>query len=419
MKQTVNKKKILAGLVMGLGSAVLATGCAVSAGEDVGSADEAFSVVAGGGVCAVHNQVAAEIMRAAMTDLGRYRPGLDFVRHNGPIELTAGGQARCAARKGCETLKSLLAYQYLTNMDTAALAPEFPFMSVLQPGAISNAIGSGIQGDYLNPNPNQVMAHDLTFAYTAAAPPINANGCGSNFTYHCFSVSGLPTGKTVTDLSNNLKSLYGPANNVGELLRIFVDGSNNLCVDPDGTGGDQTGGGSTGGNTCVDGTMAISYDPSYVGNCCSVTGATGFLVRNAANPAFMSCKLADLAALKVATADSADPLFPASNTTDASLTTMWKAADTAVNHSVKIDLGVSTAMKGVMFQFESAGVYGYKVEVSATGTIWALKSSGTSAATATSQDAGFPAASSRYVRVTLTSMPAGKLGALSSVRVYN
>jgi len=415
----VNKKKIVAGLMMGLGTAALASGCAVSAGEDVGSTDEAFTVVAGGGVCAVHNQIAAEFMRAAMTDLGRYRPGLDFWKHNGPIELSPGGAARCAARGGCETLKTLLSYQSLTNMDTAALAPEFPFMSVLEPSAISNAIGSGFSGDFLNPNSNQVMTHDLTFAYSMAAPPINANGCNGNLVYTCFSVSGLPAGKTVTDLSNNLKGLYGPQNNVGQLLRIFVDGSNNLCVDPDGTGGDQTGGGSTGGNTCVDGTMPITYDPSYTGNCCSTPNGTGFLVQNIVDPTFMSCKLTDLAALKLATADSVNASFPASNTTDADLTTMWKAADTAANHNVKVDLGAATTIKGVVFKFEAAGAYGYKVETSTTNVLWTLKKTGTSAATATSQDAGFPATSARYIRVTLTSMPAGKSGALSSIRIYN
>jgi F5/8 type C domain len=424
MNQTSNRKKnVVAAAVVGLGAALLASGCAAGVGtdEDVGSADQAFTVVAGGGVCAVHNQVAAEIMRAAMTDLGRYRPGLDLVKQNGPFVLTQTGLARCAARGGCTTLKSLLSYQSLTNQDTDALKGEFPYMGVLQPSAISNALASGVQGDYQNPHPEQVMTHDLTFAYSTAAPPINANGCGGDFTYHCFGVTGLPPGKTVTDLANNLKSLYGAGNNVGQLLRIFVDGSNNLCIDPDGTGGDTTGGGSTGGNTCVDGTMAISYDPSFVGNCCSTPSGTGFLVQNAGSPLYMSCKLTDLAAVPgtVASADSFNPAFPASNAIDADLNTLWKANDTAPNHSVKIDLGSNVAFKGVVFKFEAAGAYGYKVETSTTNIVWNLRRSGTSAANATSQDAGMAGTTARYVRVTLTSMPAGMSGALSSVRIYN
>jgi len=418
MKQINRKKSAVAAVVMGLGTALLASGCAAGVGsEDVGSADQSFTAIASG-VCAVHNQVAAEIMRAAMTDLGRYRPGLDFVKVNGPVELTSTGAARCLARNGCQTLKSLLAYQHMTNMDTAALASEFPYLGVLQPAAISNAIGSGIS-DYLNPRPDQVMTHDLTFAYTAAAPPINANGCNGDYVYQCFSVTGLPTGKTVNDLAANLQSLFGPQNDVSKLLRIFVDGSNNLCVDPDGTGGDQPGGGSTGGSTCVDGTMAIVFDPTYSGTCCSTPSGTGFLVRNATDPTYMSCKLTDMAAAKVATADSQNASYPSSNTTDADLNTLWMAADTAANHSVKVDLGASVALKGVVFKFQAAGAYGYKVETSATGVIWATKSTGTSASNAVSQDAGFAATTARYVRVTLTSMPSGMSAALASIRVYN
>jgi len=419
MKQSNRKKSAVAAVVMGLGTALLASGCAAGVGseEDVGSADQSFTAIASG-VCAVHNQVAAEIMRAAMTDLGRYRPGLDFVKVNGPVELTSTGASLCAARGGCQTLKSLLAYQHMTNMDTSALAGEFPYLGVLQPAAISNAIGSGIS-DYLNPRPDQVMTHDLTFAYTAAAPPNNNNGCNGDYVYQCFSVTGLPAGKTVNDLSTNLQSLFGPQNDVSKLLRIFVDSNNNLCVDPDGTGGDQPGGGSTGGSTCVDGTMAIVYDPTYVGTCCSTPSGTGFLVQNATDPTYMSCKLADLAAAKPATADSQDVNYPAANTTDADLNTLWKAADANANHSVKVDLGASVALKGVVFKFEGQGAYGYKVETSATGVIWATKKTGTAAANALSQDAGFAATTARYVRVTLTSMPSGRSAALSSIRVYN
>lgn len=420
MKHPIKQNKTFAALILGLGTAALATGCAAGVGtdEEVGSADQGFTVVEGGGVCAVHNQVAAEIMRAAMTDLGRYRPGLDMNKVNGPIQLTQTGLDRCAARGGCQTLKSLLAYQTLTNMDTQALSSEFPYMSVLQASAISNAVGSGWQGDYLNPVPNQVMTHDLTFKYTAAAPAINANGCNGNYDYHCFAVSGLPTGKTVTDLANNLKGLYGSNNNVGQLLRIFVDSNNYLCVDPDGTGGDTLGGGSTGGSTCVDGTMAIAYDPSYTGSCCSTASGTGFLVQNASLPSYMSCKLTDLAAGKPASADSVNASYPVSNVTDADLNTLWKANDPYANHWAMVDLGASVTTRGVVFKYEGVGAYSYKVETSTTGSLWTLRKSGTSAASAASQDAGYAASYARYVRVTITGMPSGMSAALSSIRVF-
>jgi hypothetical protein len=413
--QTKTIMKTLTTAVVALGSAALASGCSVATSEDLAEVDQNFTEIHGG-VCATHVQIAAEIVRTAMVDLGRYRPGLDLVKgSNGAVQLTAGGLSRCSTRGGCPRLKSLLSYQTLNNMQVEALSSEFPFMHQLQTGGISNAIASSMS-DYQNPNPNQVISHDLTFAYTVAAPPMS--NCGIDLKYHCFSVSGLPAGKTPTDLSNNLNSLLSSNSEVHALTRIFVDSSNKLCIDPDGTGDDQTGGGSTGGSTCVDGTMAIMFDPTFVGNCCTTAAGTGFLVQNATDPNYMSCKMTDLASGKVASADSALASNPASNVTDGDLNSTWKAADGNANHWAKVDLGSSVSMKGVVFKFEAAGAYGYKVETSATGVIWAVKKTGTSAANATSQDAGFSTTTARYVRVTLTSMPSGMSGALASVRVY-
>jgi hypothetical protein len=413
--QTKTIIKTLTTAVVAMGSAALASGCSVATSEDLAEVDQNFTEIHGG-VCATHVQIAAEIVRTAMVDLGRYRPGLDLVKgSNGAVQLTAGGLSRCATRGGCPRLKSLLSYQTLTNMQVEALSSEFPFMHNLETGGISNAIASSMS-DYQNPNPNQVISHDLTFRYTVPAPPMS--NCGINLKYHCFSVSGLPAGKTPTDLANNLNNLLSSNSEIHALTRIFVDGSNNLCIDPDGIGDDQTGGGSTGGSTCVDGTMAVMNDPSFVGGCCTTAAGTGFLVTNANDPNYMSCKMNDLAAGKAASADSALQNNPASNVTDADLNSMWMAADGNANHWAKVDFGSAINVKGVVFKFQSAGAYGYKVETSVSGTTWTVKKTGTSAANATSQDAGFATASARYVRVTLTSLPAGKSGALSSVRVY-
>lgn len=408
--------KSVSATFVGLAGITLASGCSTATEEDLASVDEAFTAI-NGGVCATHVQIAAEIVRATMVDLGRYRPGLDLVKgQDGYVTLTAGGLSRCVTRGGCPRLKSLLSYQRLNNMQVEALSSEFPFMKGLQTGGIANAIASSMS-DSTNPNPNQVISHDLAFAYSTAAPPM-AN-CNINLKYHCFSVSGLPSGKTPTDLANNLKSLLSSNNEISKLTRIFVDGNNKLCIDPDGTGDDQTGGGSTGGSTCVDGSMAIMMDPSFVGNCCTTATGTGFLVQNATDGNYMSCKMSDLAAGKVATADSTLGGFPASNVTDADLGTMWKAADGNANHWAKVELGATAVtVKGVVIKFESAGAYGYKIETSSTGSFWSVKKQGVSAANATSQDANFAATTARFVRVTLTSLPAGKSGALSSVRVY-
>lgn len=403
-------------LAIGLGAAALAGGCAVGEAteEDFGSQEQSFTRV-DNGVCATHVQIAAEIVRTAMVDLGRYRPGLDLVKKDGRAALTSGGEARCETRGGCPRLKSLLSYQYLTNMQTAALAPEFPWMENLQTGNIANAIGSSMS-DYNNPNPNAVMTHDLTFHHTSPAPALG--DCGIDLKYHCFSVSGLPTGKTVDDLVTNIKSLFGGSHTDLEKMTRLFNENGYLCIDPDGTGDDQTGGGSTGGSTCVDGTMAMSYDPAYVGNCCTLSTGNGYLVQNSVDPTYMSCKTANLAADKTATASSALTANPASYTTDADMSSLWKAATTSANEWVKIDLGTSQSIKGVIFKYELAGAYGYKVETSANGAIWSLKKTGTSAATATHQDANFTATSARYVRVTLTSLPSGRSAALASLRVF-
>jgi hypothetical protein len=410
--------KTVSATFVGLGSVALASGCSVGTAtpEELAELQEGFTYQ-NGGVCATHVQIAAEIIRTAMVDLGRYRPGLDLVKgQNGAVQLTAGGLSRCSTRGGCPRLKSLLSYQTLTNIQTAALAGEFPFMHNLQTGSISNAIASSMS-DSVNPRPDAVMSHDFRFAYTATAAPL-AN-CSANLKYHCFSVSGLPAGKTPTDLANQIKGLLRSNNEISAMTRIFVDGSNNFCIDPDGTGDDQTGGGSTGGSTCVDGSMVMSYDATLVDSCCTTPAGSGFLVQNQANPAYMSCKMTNLGANKPATASSAAADGPASNATDADVNTLWKAADANANHSLTVDLGVSTALKGVTFKFEAAGQYGFKVETSATGCIWAVKKTGTSAATATSQDANFAATNARFVRVTLTSLPAGRSAALGNVRIYN
>jgi F5/8 type C domain len=408
-------RRIMA-LTLGIGAAGIATGCAVEGATDegVGATESSFTRI-DHGVCATHVQVAAEIARTAMVDLGRYRPGLDLVKKEGRVVLTAGGESRCVTRGGCPRLKSLLSYQYLTNIDTDALAGEFPWMKNLQTAGISDAIGSSMS-DYLNPRPHAVMSHDLTFHHISPATTIA--DCGADLKYHCFSVSGLPAGKTVNDLVSNVRSLFASNPELSAMTRVFNE-NGYFCIDPDGTGDDQTGGGSTGGSTCVDGGMAMSYDPAFVGNCCSLPAGNGYLVQNIVNQAYMSCKTADLAAAKVVTTSSALDESPATNVTDGSLDSVWMAASANANEWAKVDLGAAQSIKGVVFKFAEAGAYGYKVETSTTGITWTLRKAGTSAESAVSQDVNIPPAAARYVRVTFTSLPAGRSAALASVRVYN
>ncbi len=413
MTKTV--QKIMA-LTLGLGVAGMATGCAVD--EDLASSESAFTRI-DTGACATYLQIAAEIVRTAMVDLGRYRPGLDLVRKDGKVTLTAGGEARCVTRGGCPRLKSLLSYQSLTNVQTDALGVEFPYMLGLQTGMIANSLSSSLS-DYQNPNPNAIMSHELTFDHTSPAAPL-AN-CAADLKYHCFSVTGLPAGQTVTTLATQIHTLFASSNtDLANMTRVFAE-NGYLCIDPDGTGDDQTGGGSTGGSTCVDGAMAISFDAAFVGNCCTLASGNGYLVQNAVNPAYMSCKVADLASAQPVTVSSELATNPAANVTDASVDSLWMASTTAVNQWARVDLStaqsVNKTISGVAFKLEQPGAYGYKVETSTNNVIWGVKKTGTTAATATWQDAVFPSVSVRYVRVTFTSLPATRSAALGSLRVF-
>lgn len=169
---------------------------------------------------------------------------------------------------------------------------------------------------------------------------------------------------------------------------------------------------------CPENASEREYDPSLVGECCRKDSMIGFMVQNATSLGDMICRYTDLAAGMKATSDSEAPNYPATNVTDSSLTTLWKANDTSTGHWVKVDLGELVNLKGVAFKFETPGSYGYKVETSGNNLAWSLRSSDTSDAAAKWQDANFGTVSNRYIRITFTSLPAGKSAALSSVRIY-
>lgn len=169
---------------------------------------------------------------------------------------------------------------------------------------------------------------------------------------------------------------------------------------------------------CPEASNLPGYDPALIGMCCRGSTGVGYMVQSVADPIYMLCALTDLAQGKTASTDSEADNFPASNATDASLTSLWKAKDTDNDHWIKIDLGEAIYITSVVFKFEAPGTYGYKLETSATGAAWVAKGSGTSAANATSQGRSFSKTLTRYLRITFTSLPAGKSAALSSVRVH-
>ena len=83
-----------------------------------------------------------------------------------------------------------------------------------------------------------------------------------------------------------------------------------------------------------------------------------------------------------------------------------------------VSVGELLSVRGVVFKFEAAAEYGFKLEMSTNNVTWATRRADTSAANATSQAVVFPAFNMRYIRITFTSLPPGKSAALSSVRVH-
>ena len=111
---------------------------------------------------------------------------------------------------------------------------------------------------------------------------------------------------------------------------------------------------------------------------------------------------------KTATADSEQTgnLAPAGN--DGSLTSRWCAANGAVGHNWKVDLGQSSTLTKLHIVWEkNATLYKFKVEGSTDNAAWVSLLDETNA-TSTMADQTYPlspAPTARYVRITVTTLP--------------
>lgn len=264
-------------LLLGLGT--LAIGCAVEASDDIGTIDQEFEATMNG-TCSATNQVAAEIFRTVMIELGRYKPGLDINKKDGTLVLTPTGEARCVARGGCRQLKSLLSYQFLSNLDRANLADVYPWMPYLQEGDLRNKLVAGIEGDWYNPRPNQVPDHETAAA--AILPDPDDLCTGTKF--HCFSMlSG-----DATAVRTAMGAIIGRTD-LKNLVRIETSPEGWICLDPTGAPGDQTTGGSP-LPVCVDGTIPQLASAVASGSCCTkADGTFGTLVPHARYPQYLVC----------------------------------------------------------------------------------------------------------------------------------
>lgn len=384
---------------------------------------------AASGVCSVHNRIAADALTTAAMELGRLRPDVDFIVSEQGVDLSDAGKARCASRGGCTKLQGLLSYQQLSDESRLSLSGELPFMTALRPHSLASVLTGvalpppGSCASNAAPS-KRIVAHELAFSKTMPAPaPASATTCEEPLVYRCFKVSGLPKNKTVQDLAASLRAAFHPHSELDQLTRALVNTDGELCIDPDGTGDDGIGYTYTPPDPpdCINASVTPMYDPSLTGACCYTSSSIrGYLVQNGVDPSYMSCRTTNFAFYRCATTDSADPAYLPNRVTDNDEDTNWKAADAGTNHYIEIDLGASVTTKGVVFKLEQAPPTGsslaYKIETSVNHTLWATK--GTASANQAWQNRGWAAGAVRWIKITVTSLPAGWTAGIGAVRVY-
>jgi predicted alpha-1,2-mannosidase len=127
----------------------------------------------------------------------------------------------------------------------------------------------------------------------------------------------------------------------------------------------------------------------------------------------------NLALNQPSSADSERTDNPARNGNDGNAATAWLAADENTNHWWQVDLGaVCNVTADEVLWPENGLVYDYTVQTSLDGSNWTLvayKGANTSAA---QDQSDLFAATGRYVRITLTALPAGQPAGFSEFRVF-
>ncbi|WP_416966844.1 alpha-L-fucosidase [Streptomyces sp. 4F14] len=131
---------------------------------------------------------------------------------------------------------------------------------------------------------------------------------------------------------------------------------------------------------------------------------------------------ADIAAGRTATADSEESGKgnTAAKAVDGSTATRWCAADGSTGHWLTVDLGAATSLTGVRIAWEKdATNYRYKVEGSSDNSTWTMLADRTDTTSAGQTQTAVFSASVRYVRVTVTGLPAGAWASVRSLEVYD
>ncbi|KOV69623.1 Tat pathway signal protein [Streptomyces sp. NRRL WC-3618] len=135
-----------------------------------------------------------------------------------------------------------------------------------------------------------------------------------------------------------------------------------------------------------------------------------------------SVQPADIAAGKTATADSEETSKgnTAAKAVDGSTATRWCANDGSTGHWLKVDLGSTRPLTGTRISWELDKTnYRYKVEGSTDNSTWTTLVDNTATpGTRQVQTAAFQA-QARYVRVTVTGLPAGVYASIRNLEVYD
>jgi alpha-L-fucosidase len=94
----------------------------------------------------------------------------------------------------------------------------------------------------------------------------------------------------------------------------------------------------------------------------------------------------------------------ATHANDGSTTTRWCAANSGLNHYLKVDLGQARTLTKVHLLWEKDAAYLFKIETSTDDDQWSMAVDKTASSNASaSQDHTMPAnTSGRYVRLTVT-----------------
>lgn len=125
------------------------------------------------------------------------------------------------------------------------------------------------------------------------------------------------------------------------------------------------------------------------------------------------------AALKQPASASSEGLHPASHGNDGDPKTRWTATDGTFPQSWQVDLGSTKSITKVDIAWQSSGsrVYKYRIDTSSDGSNFNNKVDKTSNTATGDTSDSFPAVTTRYIRITVTSSSAG-FASINEVKVY-